>query len=72
VILWWVILSDESIIHDERKRRGGYEIARLDHSFERNLSNVTVEYTLREGGEIDVLNKSYDDMGRLIYVEHDK
>jgi len=37
-----------------------YEIARLDHSFERNLSNVTAEYTLREGGGIDVLNKGYD------------
>jgi apolipoprotein D and lipocalin family protein len=37
-----------------------YEIARLDHSFERNLSNVTAEYTLRDGGRIDVLNKGYD------------
>lgn len=37
-----------------------YEIARLDHSFERNLSNVTAEYSLREGGGIDVLNKGYD------------
>ena len=37
-----------------------YEIARLDHSFERNLSNVTAEYSLRDGGEIDVLNKGYD------------
>ena len=48
------------------------EIARLDHSFERNLGNVTAEYTLREGGGIDVLNKGYDDMDKLIYVEHDK
>jgi apolipoprotein D and lipocalin family protein len=37
-----------------------YEISRLDHSFERNLSNVTAEYSLREGGGIDVLNKGYD------------
>jgi len=37
-----------------------YEIARLDHSFERNLSNVTAEYSLRDGGGIDVLNKGYD------------
>jgi apolipoprotein D and lipocalin family protein len=37
-----------------------YEIARLDHSFERNLSNVTGEYSLRDGGGIDVLNKGYD------------
>ena len=37
-----------------------YEIARLDHSFERNLSHVTAEYSLRDGGGIDVLNKGYD------------
>ena len=37
-----------------------YEIARLDHSFERNLSNVTAQYSLRVGGGIDVLNKGYD------------
>jgi apolipoprotein D and lipocalin family protein len=36
------------------------EIARLDHSFERNLSNVTAVYSLREGGGIEVLNKGYD------------
>jgi len=37
-----------------------FEIARLDHSFERNLSNVTAEYSLRDGGGIDVLNKGFD------------
>jgi apolipoprotein D and lipocalin family protein len=37
-----------------------YEITRLDHSFERGLSNVTAEYTLRSDGGIDVLNKGYD------------
>jgi apolipoprotein D and lipocalin family protein len=37
-----------------------YEIARLDHSFERNLSNVTAEYSLRDGAGIDVLNKGHD------------
>ena len=37
-----------------------YEIARLDHSFERGLSNVTAAYTLRPDGGIDVLNKGYD------------
>ena len=31
-----------------------YEIARLDHSFERELEQVTVEYSLREGGGIRV------------------
>ncbi len=36
-----------------------YEIARLDHSFERGLSNVTAEYTLREGGGVTVINRGY-------------
>jgi apolipoprotein D and lipocalin family protein len=38
-----------------------YEIARLDHSFERGLSHVTAQYTLREDGQIDVVNRGYDD-----------
>ena len=38
-----------------------YEIARLDHSFERGLSNVSATYTLRNDGGIDVLNKGFDD-----------
>jgi apolipoprotein D and lipocalin family protein len=37
-----------------------YEVARLDHSFERGLSNVTADYTLRPDGGIDVLNKGYN------------
>lgn len=37
-----------------------YEIARLDHSFERGLSNVTADYALRPDGGIDVLNKGFD------------
>jgi apolipoprotein D and lipocalin family protein len=37
-----------------------YEIARLDHSFERGLSNVSATYTLRGDGRIDVLNKGFD------------
>ena len=36
-----------------------YEIARLDHSFERGLSKVTAEYSLREDGGIRVLNRGY-------------
>lgn len=38
-----------------------YEIARLDHSFERGLSNVTARYSPREDGGIRVLNRGYDD-----------
>lgn len=37
-----------------------YEIMRLDHSFERGLSNVTATYRLREDGTIDVLNRGLD------------
>jgi apolipoprotein D and lipocalin family protein len=36
-----------------------YEIARLDHSFERGLENVTAEYSLREGGGVLVRNRGY-------------
>ncbi|MFC1880380.1 lipocalin family protein [Thermodesulfobacteriota bacterium] len=38
-----------------------YEIARLDHSFERNLSNVSAMYTAKEKGEIAVLNRGFDE-----------
>lgn len=34
-----------------------YEIARLDHRFERGLDNVSATYTLREDGGVKVLNK---------------
>ena len=37
-----------------------YEIARLDHSFERGLTRVTAEYARREDGGVDVLNRGYD------------
>ena len=36
-----------------------YEIARLDHGFERGLSNVTAEYRLREDGGVQVINRGY-------------
>jgi apolipoprotein D and lipocalin family protein len=36
-----------------------YEIARLDHSFERGLSQVSAEYSLREDGGVRVLNRGY-------------
>jgi len=37
-----------------------YEIARLDHSFERGLEQVTAEYSLRDDGGIRVVNKGYN------------
>ncbi|WP_418297025.1 lipocalin family protein [Microbulbifer sp. SA54] len=36
-----------------------YEIARLDHSFERGLTNVTAEYSLRDDGGVRVVNRGY-------------
>ena len=36
-----------------------YEIARLDHSFERGLSRVTADYSLRDDGGLRVLNRGY-------------
>lgn len=36
-----------------------YEIARFDHSFERGLEKVTAEYSLREDGGVNVINRGY-------------
>ncbi|AXR07993.1 lipocalin family protein [Salinimonas sediminis] len=37
-----------------------YEIARLDHSFEEGLSEVTAQYSSREDGGIKVINRGYN------------
>lgn len=37
-----------------------YEIARLDHSFERGLSRVSASYSRRDDGGIRVLNRGFD------------
>ena len=37
-----------------------YEIARLDHSFERGLENVTADYTINEDGSVTVLNRGFN------------
>lgn len=36
-----------------------YEIARLDHSFERGLSNISATYSLRDDGGVRVVNRGY-------------
>jgi apolipoprotein D and lipocalin family protein len=36
-----------------------YEIARLDHSFERGLSHVTADYSMRNDGGVRVINRGY-------------
>ena len=37
-----------------------YEIARLDHSFERGLTDIRAEYSLSEDGSVKVINSGYD------------
>ena len=54
-----------------------YEIARLDHSFERGLENVTAEYSMRKDGGIEVINRGYlvekgewkEAIGKAFFVE---
>jgi len=36
-----------------------YELARLDHSFERGMTDVTAEYSMRKDGGVKVLNRGY-------------
>jgi len=37
-----------------------YEIARLDHRFERGLTHVTADYSRRDDGGVNVVNRGYD------------
>ena len=54
-----------------------YEVARLDHSFERNMNQVSATYSLNSDGSIKVLNRGYDTrrerwkeaVGRAEFVE---
>ena len=41
-----------------------YEIARLDHSFERGMSQVVARYDLKPDGTVQVLNRGYVDSKR--------
>ena len=38
-----------------------YEIARLDNRFEKGLSHVTAEYSLRKDGGLQVINRGYSE-----------
>jgi apolipoprotein D and lipocalin family protein len=40
-----------------------YEIARLDHSFERGMTRVTAEYSLRDDGGVRVVNRGFNATG---------
>jgi apolipoprotein D and lipocalin family protein len=44
----------------QRYKGEWFEIMRLDHSFERGLSNVTATYALRDDGSVGVLNRGFD------------
>ena len=47
-----------------------YEVARLDHSFERDLQAVTAEYVTREDGGIKVINSGRNiDSGEIQQAE---
>lgn len=37
-----------------------HEVARLDHSFERGLTNVTADYRLLADGRVEVINRGFD------------
>lgn len=42
-----------------------YEIARMDFKYEKNLSNVTAEYSAGEEGMIQVKNRGYDTVRKV-------
>ena len=54
-----------------------YEIARLDHSFEKGLEKVTANYSYRKDGGIKVVNRGFDSrkdkwkeaIGKAYFVE---
>ncbi len=53
-----------------------YEIARLDHSFERGLSDVSASYKQQADGSVQVINRGYDSqrgewkqaIGRALFI----
>lgn len=48
------------------KRYAGkwYEVARLDHSFERGLSDVSATYSQKADGSLEVINWGFDSSAR--------
>lgn len=70
LLLWTVLITGCTGIPDRVSPVSGfdiqrylgtwYEIARLDHRFERGLERVTAQYTLREDGGLQVVNRGFD------------
>lgn len=55
-------IDNEPVAIDLNKFLGTwYEIARFDHSFERDMQKVTAEYILQPDGKIKVINSGYRD-----------
>jgi apolipoprotein D and lipocalin family protein len=52
----------EAVTNFEKEKYLGtwYEVARLDHRFERNLTDVTAEYSIKDDETIKVVNRGYD------------
>lgn len=44
----------------ERYQGRWYELARLDHRFERGLTDVSAQYSLKPDGGVRVINRGYD------------
>ena len=59
VLTMTVELSTVSSVDLERYQGKWYEIARLDHAFERGLQQVSADYTLRDDGGVRVVNRGY-------------
>jgi apolipoprotein D and lipocalin family protein len=51
----------ETVVDFELDRYLGtwYEVARLDHSFERGMSHVTANYSMRDDGGVRVVNRGF-------------
>ncbi len=57
---------DQSVVQNfdlEKYLGKWYEIARYDHSFERGLSHVTANYSLRDDGKVRVENRGIKRVG---------
>lgn len=64
----WLILAQNGRIQEalpefklSRYLGKWYEIARFDHNFERGMTNVTAEYSMRDDGKVKVLNSGWKD-----------
>ncbi len=57
-----------------------FEVARLNHSFEEGLSNVTATYRIQQDGSVRVINRGYSDsegkweeaIGRAVSIGEDE